>query len=43
MRKRFLFGSGVIALAFLVTLLVWQGSFTFGEYAPSGSVETYLL
>jgi two-component system, NtrC family, nitrogen regulation sensor histidine kinase NtrY len=43
MRKRFLFGSGLVALAFLVTLLVWQGSFTFGEYAPSGSVETNLF
>ena len=30
MRKRLIFGSGVLLLAILVTLVVWQGSFTFG-------------
>ncbi len=35
MRKRYLFGSGLFLLAILVTLVVWQGSFTFGEYGPS--------
>jgi two-component system nitrogen regulation sensor histidine kinase NtrY len=35
MRKRYLFGSGLFLLAILVTLVVWQGSFSFGEYGPS--------
>src|SRR5438067_5619331 len=43
MRKRVVFGSGVILLALLVTLLVWQGSFTFGPFAPSSLEQTYLF
>ena len=35
MRKRYLFGSGLVVLAILLTLVVWQGSFTFGEYGPA--------
>ncbi len=35
MRKRYLFGSGLLLLAILVTLVVWQGSFSFGDYGPS--------
>ena len=32
MRKRHLFAAGLVVLAILVTLVVWQVSFTFGEY-----------
>ena len=43
MRKRVLLGSGVVLLAILVTLVVWQGSFTFGPFAPSSLEQTYLF
>ncbi len=43
MRKRVILGSGVVLLAFLVTILVWQGSFTFGSFAPSSLEQTYLF
>src|SRR5271169_3830330 len=43
MRKRLLFGSGLMLLAILVTLVVWQGSFTFGPFAPSSIQQTYLF
>jgi two-component system, NtrC family, nitrogen regulation sensor histidine kinase NtrY len=43
MRKRLLFGSGVILLAVLVSLVVWQGSFNFGSFAPVNIQQTYLF
>ncbi len=43
MRKRVVFGSGVVLLAILVTLVVWQGSFSFGPFAPSSLEQTYLF
>ena len=43
MRKRLIFGSGVLLLAILVTLVVWQGSFTFGSFAPSSLQQTFLF
>ena len=43
MNQRFLHGAGVILLAILVTLVVWQGSFNFGDYGPSSPGETYLI
>jgi two-component system, NtrC family, nitrogen regulation sensor histidine kinase NtrY len=43
MRKRLLYGSGVLLLAILVTLVVWQGSFSFGEYGPSSPEQTYTV
>ena len=43
MRKRLLFGSGVALLAILVALVVWQGSFTFGSFAPSSLQQTFLF
>ncbi len=42
MKKRLLYGSGVVALAILVALLVWQGSFSFGDYGPENPTQTYL-
>jgi two-component system nitrogen regulation sensor histidine kinase NtrY len=44
MRKRLMFGSGVVLLAILVALMVWQGSFTLGRFGPSPSIQqTYLF
>ena len=43
MRKRLTFGSGVLLLAILVTLVVWQGSFTVGPFGPSSIQQTYLF
>jgi two-component system, NtrC family, nitrogen regulation sensor histidine kinase NtrY len=40
MRRRYLYGSGIALLAILVTLLVWQVSFSFGEYGPVTVVQT---
>jgi len=43
MKRRLFYGAAVVALAILVTLVVWQGSFTFGEYAPASVEQTYLF
>ncbi|HYL74773.1 MAG TPA: ATP-binding protein [Bryobacteraceae bacterium] len=43
MRKRLIFGSGVLLLAILVTLIVWQGSFNLSPFAPSSLQQTYLF
>jgi len=43
MRKRHLFGVGLVVLAILVTLVVWQVSFTFGEFGPTNAAETFLF
>jgi PAS domain S-box-containing protein len=44
MRKRFLYGSGIILLLILVTLVAWQGSFTtkFDAY-PENLEQTFLF
>lgn len=43
MRKRYVLGSGVVLLAILTTLMVWQTSFDFGEYGPSSLEQTFVL
>ena len=43
MRRRVAFGSGVVLLAILVTLLVWQGSFNLEQFAPSSVQQTYVF
>ena len=43
MRERVILALGVIALTILVTLLVWQGSFTFGDYAPKNPEQTFVF
>ncbi len=43
MKKRALYGGGLVAFVVLVTLVVWQGSFSFGDYAPSNPQETVLF
>lgn len=40
MRKRYVFFSGVALLAILTALIVWQVSFSFGEYGPSSLEQT---
>src|SRR5258708_6639864 len=40
MRRRYLYGSGIALLAILLALLVWQVSFTFGEYGPVTAIQT---
>src|SRR5258706_7953991 len=41
MRKRYLFWSGLALLAILLTLVVWQVSFSFGEYGPADAPQTF--
>ena len=43
MRKRLILGSGILLLAILVTLVVWQGSFNLSTFAPSSLQQTYLF
>ena len=43
MRKRVAFGSGVVLLALLVTLVVWQGSFNLDQFGPSSIQQTYVF
>ncbi len=42
MKKRVVYGSGILVLAILVALLVWQGSFEFGAYGPVTPAQTTL-
>jgi two-component system, NtrC family, nitrogen regulation sensor histidine kinase NtrY len=42
MRKRYVFVGGVVLLALLLTLVVWQVSFKFGEYGPTDATQTIL-
>src|SRR3984885_4142643 len=43
MRKRYLFASRLVLLALLLTLVVWQVSFNFGEYGPADTAQTYVF
>ena len=43
MKKRLLYGSGIAALAVLVTPVVWQGSFSFGDYGPESPGQTFIF
>ncbi len=43
MRKRYLYISGMVLLAILLTLIVWQSSFSFGEYGPANPAETFVF
>jgi two-component system, NtrC family, nitrogen regulation sensor histidine kinase NtrY len=43
MRKRIIYGFGIVLLAILVTLVVWQGSFDFGSFGPSNPQQTFTL
>jgi two-component system, NtrC family, nitrogen regulation sensor histidine kinase NtrY len=41
MRKRYVFASGLVVL--LLTLVVWQVSFKFGEFGPTDAAQTFGL
>jgi two-component system, NtrC family, nitrogen regulation sensor histidine kinase NtrY len=43
MSKRYVFVSGLVLLAILLTLMVWQVSFDFGEYGPTNAAETFVF
>ena len=34
MKKRLLYGSALVLLMISATLVIWQGSFDFGDYRP---------
>jgi two-component system, NtrC family, nitrogen regulation sensor histidine kinase NtrY len=42
-KRRILYGLGTVLLALSVTLVVWQGSFDFGEYAPQNPTQTFIF
>ena len=43
MRKRIWIGGATLLLAILATLVVWQGSFDFGNYGPESTTQVYLF
>ena len=43
MRKRFLYGSGIVLLLILATLVVWQGSFSEFEVYPENLEQTFIF
>ncbi|MDX1980923.1 MAG: ATP-binding protein [Bryobacteraceae bacterium] len=43
MRKRLVFGTGVVLLMILLTLIVWQTSFSMGEFGPATGPQTYIF
>ena len=43
MKERLLTAAGAVLLAISVVLVIWQGSFTFGDYAPTSIEQTYLF
>jgi len=43
MKRRVVHLLGAVALAVSIVLVIWQGSFTFGEFAPTSIEQTYLF
>jgi two-component system nitrogen regulation sensor histidine kinase NtrY len=43
MKRRLLIGFGVMLLTVLVGLLVWQGSFSFGDFTPAGPQQVTIF
>jgi PAS domain S-box-containing protein len=43
MKKRLIYGSGIVLLLVLMTLVVWQGSFNFSLYTPTDPTQTLVL
>ena len=41
-RRRAIYGLGILLLIVSASLVIWQGSFTFGEYAPTSPAQTTL-
>jgi len=42
MKKRFLYVAGIVLLIISATLVIWQGSFTFGDFGPTSPEQTFL-
>jgi PAS domain S-box-containing protein len=42
-RQKLLIGVGVLLLTVLVVLLVWQGSFSFGDFTPNGPQQVTIF
>ncbi|HWQ52740.1 MAG TPA: ATP-binding protein [Bryobacteraceae bacterium] len=42
MKKRLLNGLAILFLALSVVLVIWQGSFNFGEFGPSDVTQTFI-
>jgi len=42
-KRRIIYGSGLVVLAVLVVLVVWQGSFSLEPYSPESASQTVLL
>lgn len=42
MRRRLLLGLGIVLLIVSATLVIWQGSFNFGNYGPTSPQQTLL-
>ncbi|MEX2263131.1 MAG: ATP-binding protein [Bryobacteraceae bacterium] len=43
MRKRLLYGTGVVLLLVTTALVIWQGSFNLGEHAPADPTQTFIF
>src|SRR5665213_4560595 len=43
MRNRYLYWSGLVLLAILLTLVVWQVSLSFDEYGPANASQTFVF
>ncbi len=43
MKQKLLYGLGVLSLTVLVCLLVWQGSFSFGDFTPAGPQQVTIF
>ena len=43
MGKRYLYAAAIAVLTVLLALLVWQGSFTFGDFGPSNVGQIYIF
>jgi two-component system, NtrC family, nitrogen regulation sensor histidine kinase NtrY len=43
MKKRFLLGFGFFVLALSVVIVVWQGSFSTGEFGPTNPQQTFIF
>ncbi|WP_051669612.1 HAMP domain-containing histidine kinase [Bryobacter aggregatus] len=43
MKQKLLYGVGTLLLTVLVGLLVWQGSFSFGDFAPAGPQQVTIF
>ncbi|HYM06190.1 MAG TPA: PAS domain-containing sensor histidine kinase, partial [Terriglobales bacterium] len=43
MKKRLLYGSGLVLLMVSAMLVIWQGSFNFGQYGPADAGQTFVF